>query len=130
MLLNHEMDLPEELAKDPAHESYFSVAQSLAGEGKLVEASGVIIRALDVNPALDRGRLLLSRLFFEIGAPRFAAREVQELMVRNPSLKSLVRLREALEPGVAVAPAAQPKKFAETRFAASELEALEAAKEK
>lgn len=118
-------DLPPELASDPAHESFFAVAQSLAGEGKLLDACGVLIRALDVNPALDRGRLLLARLFFEIGAPRFAAREVYELMARNPSLKSLGRLRDALEPGTTVDTQSLTKKFAETRFKAAELEALE-----
>lgn len=118
-------ELPPELVADPAHESYFGVAQALAGEGKLLDACGVLMRALDINPALDRGRLLLARLFFEIGAPRYAAKEVRELMARNPSLKSLDRLREALEPGVAIDTQALTKKFAETRFKSAEIEALE-----
>jgi len=120
--------IPPELSADPAHESYFGVAQLLAGEAKLLEACGVLMRALDVNPALDRGRLLLARLYFEIGAPRFAAREIRELVQRNPQLKSLERLREALEPGVVLDPQAITKKFAEARFKSSEIEALEESK--
>ena len=118
-------ELPPELVSDPAHASFFSTAQRLAGEGRVLEALFVLVRALDVNPALDRGRLLLARLFFELGAPHFAAREVRELMARAPQLKSLARLQEALEPGVTVQMDGATRRFAETQFKASELEAIE-----
>jgi len=119
------IELPPELLTDPAHESYFPTAQSMAAEGKLMEAAMVLIRALDSNPGLDRGRLLLGRLFFELGAPRYAAREVKELVARNPNLKSLSRLREALEPGVMLDTQSLTRKFAETQFKSSEIDALQ-----
>lgn len=90
------------LEGDPGDPRFVDYADNLRKEKRLEEALLVSLRGVSVNPNLAKGRLILGRIFYDMGLHSFAAREVKELLASAPENKTLKRLSELLNPGEGV----------------------------
>ena len=88
----------ERLAADPGRPEFAELAEQFRQQGQLREGLDICLRGLSANPSLHKGRLVLARIFYQLGFLPFALREVEELCRALPNSKSLKRLREKLSP--------------------------------
>lgn len=92
----------EQTVKDDAGDPAFAeLAELMILSGDLQEALQVCIKGLSIAPDVHKGRLMLARVFFELEALPFAAREVKVLLDEFPDNKFLRRLYEKLCPDMA-----------------------------
>lgn len=92
-------NIPELLRKDPGNALFVEHAERLRGQGQLLDALVICLAGLNASPHQHRGRLLLGRIFFELGYPLFAARELRELATTFPDSQPLQALLARFEPG-------------------------------
>lgn len=87
------------LIDDPGNARFVDYAEFLRKEGRLDEALLISLKGVSANPTLTKGRLILARVFYELGFHAFAAREIRELLATMPENGTLKRLLELLSPG-------------------------------
>jgi hypothetical protein len=92
-------DVAAVLDRDPGNVLFYDLAVGLSLEGNLLDAIEVCLRGLSVNPGFHKGRLLLSRLYYECGFIPFAVRELELLLQACPHSRAVRRLVERLSPG-------------------------------
>ena len=97
------------LKTDPGNRLFIDYAESLRLQGELPEALAICLAGLNANPRLHDGRLLLGRIFFELGYPLFAAREIRELLAVFPDNAALTSLLLRLHPGAEISAYGPPK---------------------
>lgn len=107
-----------------AQHAFAESAENLRRSGKLEEALKVCLQGLSANPAHHKGRLVLARVFFEMGYLPFAIREIEELCEALPESKSLQRLRDKLSPQPAEASGGAEETVAEADFDLDELDLI------
>ena len=123
-------NLAELLRSDPGNELFVGYAQGLREKGMLRQALEVCLGGVNANPRQHRGRLLLSRIFFELGYHALAARELLELKGYFPQSGALQDLLARFgESGALSQPVPQVQTLAEHEFSISELEDLEEGKD-
>lgn len=114
------------LGADPGNAVFVDFADALRDSGRSDEALKVCLSGLNANPSNHSGRLLLARIFFELGNLTFAVREIKELCVALPECKSLKRLLELLAPGEgAESDSGEEEMVAETEFDFEEIDLME-----
>ena len=86
------------LQDDPTGENYVQLAQTLRKAGRFSEAMETLLRGLSELPDHAPARLLLARVFLQLGYRPFAVRELQELRSRFPENRPLERLFEKVAP--------------------------------
>lgn len=91
-------DLAELVFQDPGNPAFVDLAESLRTSGKLSESLQVCLAGLSRNPDLHRGRLVLARVFFELGFVPFCLQEIHNLIKELPNNNALLRLAEKLDP--------------------------------
>lgn len=127
--MRSEEELRIEVNRDPGAPSFFELGELLRLRGDLAEGLLVCVKGLSRNPASAQGRLVLSRIFMDLGALTFAVRELEQLCVELPANKTIRRLLECIAPGSAglLAKTEQklPETVAETDFSFDELDAIE-----
>ncbi|NLF25472.1 MAG: hypothetical protein GX589_07420 [Deltaproteobacteria bacterium] len=84
------------LEEDPGNSVFIEYAKCLIEERSFESALMVCLRGLSSNPSAHAGRLLLARVFYELGLVPFAVREVEELCRELPHNLKLQRVLEAL----------------------------------
>ncbi len=114
------MDPAEIIKSDPGNPVFAEVADVLRENGDLTQALQVCLQGVEANASCHLGRLVLARVFFDMGCTSFAIRELAMLRQWVPSNVSLMRLVERLSPD-AVAPQAAPAPQGETVRAAAAL---------
>lgn len=102
------------LASDPGDELFVDYGELLRRTGRFGEALIVTLRGLSHSPDNVRARLLLARIYFELGCTPFAVREVRDLHSEFPERKFLRQLLIKLAPDekVTAAPVAEPSESA------------------
>ncbi|WKZ57933.1 MAG: hypothetical protein QY326_04500 [Bdellovibrionota bacterium] len=93
-----ETEYTEILASDPGDEVFVDYGDYLRRTGRLNDALLITLRGLSHTPDNSRGRLLLARLYFELGFTPFAVREIRELQAEYPQRKFLRQLLLKLAP--------------------------------
>jgi len=123
------MDPVEIIKSDPGNPVFAEVADVLREHGDLTQALSVCLHGVEANPSCHLGRLVLARVFFEMGCAGFAIRELAILRQLVPANVSLIRLIERLAPEVAATSATPASGGESVRAAAAlsldDLEALE-----
>ena len=121
-------NIPELLRTDPGNPVFAEHADALREAGKPLEALQVCLSGLEANGSCHIGRLLLARIFFDLGHTSFAIRELEVLRQAVPSNVSLMRLVERLAPQ-ASSPApsvgTKPEVKAEAELTLDDLAALD-----
>ena len=87
------------LAKDAGNAVFIEYAKLLIAQDRLPAALMVCLKGLSSSPGERRGRLMLARVFYELGMLPFAAREIEALSLDLPECGSLRSLRDRLSPG-------------------------------
>jgi len=118
------------LAKDPGNTIFAEYADSLRESGDYDAAVLVCLRGLSVNYNFQRGRLVLSRVFYEMNCIPFAIEQVKILVSSLPENKVLRRLLKKLTGGqgnvdVDSKPASADDTVAEADFDFDEIDLLE-----
>lgn len=90
--------LSAKLRDDPSSDTYVELAQALRQSGRFLEALETLFKALTDAPDHAPARLLLARVFLQLGFRPFAIRELQELRVKFPQNRALERLLEKVAP--------------------------------
>ena len=93
-----EQDYQTLLKDDPGNTVLSEYLEQLLNEQHYGVAIEAAVRGLGVNPTLHRARLLLAKVYFELGGITFAAREVFELCRFLPENKALQQLLGKLDP--------------------------------
>jgi len=86
------------IAKDPGNSLFPDFADFLRRRKEYDEALRVCLAGLSANPAQHLGRLILARLYYDLGFKIFAIREITELTRQFPESMTIRRLHEALSP--------------------------------
>lgn len=96
-----EIELAEVLAKlssNPGDPEYAQYADRLRSSGDHWSALKITLTGLNQNPDLHRGRLVLARIYYNLGLLHFAVRELEYLRAALPENASIRRLLEQLAP--------------------------------
>ena len=89
----------EILSDDPGNPIFAEFAESLRQQGTRLAALSVCLAGLSANPTCHRGRLVLARVFFDLGYHAFAVRELEELSIALPKVESITKLLNKFDPG-------------------------------
>lgn len=106
--------------------------EALRAAGRQSEALLLCLKILSSNTEDHATRLVLSRVFIDLGATPFAVRELEQLCRDLPEIKTLKRLLDTIAPGRAKKISPQEtsqgpikQTVAETDFSFDDLEAIE-----
>ena len=94
-----EEDYRRILAGEPGNAVFGEYARMLIEHARPEEALLVCLKGLSSAPGEHRGRLMLARALYELGAVPFAVREVEQLCAELPQIASLKTLLLRLAPG-------------------------------
>lgn len=122
-------DVSEILKNDPGNPVFVKEAERLIKLGRFQDAQDVCFAGISANPSAHRGRLLLSRIFYERGYLPFAVRELEELSSVVKDNRFLKRILEKLAPQLQAATAGNAgggeRVVAETDFDIGDIELLD-----
>lgn len=104
-----EQGLRDAVEKDQGAPEFVDLAKLLRERDELKEAVHICLAGLSQNPTFHRGRLLLSRLYFDLHYYPFALRELLQIREAYPDNASLGRLIDKLSPDVSGSEAASSK---------------------
>lgn len=76
--------------------SFVAVAEAYRLDGQHQDALVALLKGLSENPSHDQARLLLARVFVELGCVPYALNELGQLVRRFPKNVSLQKLFRAL----------------------------------
>jgi tetratricopeptide (TPR) repeat protein len=76
--------------------SFVAAAEAYRLDGLHQDALVTLIKGLSENPSHDQARLLLARVFVELGCVPYALNELRQLVRRFPANASLQKLFRAL----------------------------------
>ena len=91
-------DLEKAVAVNPGAPEFVTLAEVRRSAGDLQQACHLCLAGLSADPGNHQGRLLLSRVYFELGYLPFAVQELVALCSAHPESKALERLLEKLDP--------------------------------
>lgn len=104
-------------------------AEAIRASGNPQQALLQCLKILSSNPEDHATRLVLSRVFIDLGATPFAVRELEQLCRDLPELKTFKRLLDTVAPGRATninsSQQIVKQTVAETDFSFDDLEAIE-----
>ena len=124
-------EIAEILKSDPGNPAFVREAERLIRAGKLSEAQDICCAGISANPSAHRGRLLLSRIFYERGYLPFAVRELEELSNVVNDNKFLRRILEKLAPQLKTRSSDEGDRVvAETDFDIGDIELLDEEEDK
>lgn len=130
-MIERENEYREILSRDHGSVEFALFADLLAQEGRYGEALEVCLRGLSANPSYHQGRLILARIFFDMGCYPFAAREVSLLARTFPESESIRRLLAklgpvgAMEAPLSASPAEGEAILAESDFQVEDIDLLD-----
>lgn len=82
-------NLVSQFAGDPA---FVELAAFHRDKGEIEKALMICLRGIDSNPSELKGKLQLSRIFYELGLNSFAVRELVELNTKLPNNNNIKKL--------------------------------------
>lgn len=97
----------EILGKDPGNPVFAEYAEELRAGGERTKALEVCLAGLTANPSCPRGRLVLARVYYELGFFPFAQRELDQLSKEMPDSKLVAKLIERLREDSGGSPSAE-----------------------
>lgn len=89
----------KKLELNPGDPLFIDHARALHSSGSSKEAVFVCLKGLSKNPNLIQGRLLISKIYFDLGFTPFALRELELIHEISPDNDSVKRLIEIISPG-------------------------------
>ena len=98
MISSTNEDLKKLLEQDPGNPVYGDFADGLRRRGDLLGALQVCLSGLSSNPGHHLGRLVLARVFYDLGCMPFALRELVYLRRELPDVQSIKKLVDKLSP--------------------------------
>ena len=117
------------LSTDPGNSVFADFAEVLHKQGSSEPAIIVCLRGLSSNPSCHKGRLILSKIYYDLGFKPFCVDQLKILVKSVPANKSLKNLLEKLAPqefnSKTINLAQEIKTVAEADFEFSEIELIE-----
>jgi hypothetical protein len=125
----NEDEILEILSTDPGNSIFSDFAEALHKDGASEAAIIVCLRGLSSNPSLHKGRLLLAKIYYDLGFKPFCIEQLKFLLKQLPGNKSISRLLEKLDPQefnrTTVQLTSEVKTVAEAEFEFGEIELIE-----
>lgn len=88
------------LSQDPGNSIFADYADILHRDGRSESGIMISLRGISANPSCYKGRLILSKIFFDLGFTPFCIEQLLILRRALPENKSLVKLLERLAPDI------------------------------
>lgn len=125
----NEDEILEILSADPGNSIFSDFAEALHKEGNSEAAIIVCLRGLSSNPSLHKGRLILAKIYYDLGFKPFSIEQLKYLQKNLPSNKSIRNLLEKLDPQefnkTTIQLNQEVKTFAEAEFEFGEIELID-----
>ena len=86
------------LERDPGNSVFADYAQALHAGERSADAVITCLRGLTHNPSFHKGRLLLAKLFYDLGFLSFCLEQLRVIAEAIPDNKSLRKLLNKLAP--------------------------------